>query len=127
MNGIEIKEKRIKLGLTQEELANLIGVSKNTVLNYEKGNTIPDSKIKILESVLNKEYPNIANEPKTTYGLKGYDLKIKQAEEEILVRKSMLEVLEESDPNFSHLQTIIKLLEDKIGYIKLAKKNHDKE
>ena len=50
MNGLEIKEKRIKLGLTQEELANLIGVSKNTVLNYEKGNTIPESKIKILKN-----------------------------------------------------------------------------
>ena len=53
MNGLEIKKNRKKLGLTQLELAKLIGVSKNTVLNYEKGSVIPESKIAILGKILN--------------------------------------------------------------------------
>jgi len=53
MNGLEIKKNRKKLGLTQLELAKLIGVSKNTVLNYEKGSVIPESKIAILDKILN--------------------------------------------------------------------------
>ena len=55
MNALEIKLKRKELGLTQDQLAKLIGVSKNTVFNYEKGCVIPDSKITILNFVLKKE------------------------------------------------------------------------
>lgn len=36
-----IKEARLKSGLTQEQLANMIGVAKSTVTGYEKGNRIP--------------------------------------------------------------------------------------
>jgi len=55
MSGEDIKKKRKELGLTQEELAKLIGVSKNTILNYEKGRVIPDSKISILDFVLSEK------------------------------------------------------------------------
>ncbi len=36
-----IKEARLKRGLTQEQLANMIGVAKSTITGYEKGNRIP--------------------------------------------------------------------------------------
>ena len=36
-----IKEARIKSGLTQEQLASMIGVAKSTITGYEKGNRIP--------------------------------------------------------------------------------------
>lgn len=36
-----IKEARLKKGLTQEQLANMIGTAKSTVTGYEKGNRIP--------------------------------------------------------------------------------------
>lgn len=55
MRAEEIKKKRKELGLTQDELGKLIGVSKNTILNYEKGKVIPDSKITILDTVLNEK------------------------------------------------------------------------
>lgn len=55
MIGEELKANRKLKGWTQLELAQRIGVSKNTVINYEKGKTIPESKNKILESVF---YPN---------------------------------------------------------------------
>lgn len=52
MNGTEIREKREKLGLTQKELADLIGASRETIINYEKGKAIPKSKTEILQKVL---------------------------------------------------------------------------
>lgn len=58
MEANEIKKARKKLGLSQGELAKKIGVSKNTVYNYENGKKIPESKITILRSILmsdNKE------------------------------------------------------------------------
>lgn len=39
--GSRIKERRIQLGLKQEELANLISVSKGAVANYENGVSTP--------------------------------------------------------------------------------------
>ena len=51
----ELKNKREALGLSQKELAALLGVGKNTIYNYESGTKIPDSRIPILEKVLNKE------------------------------------------------------------------------
>lgn len=64
MTGEYIKEKRKALNLSQSQLAKLVGVGKNTIYNYESGAKIPDSKIPILELVLNpkKEVLNEAKE-----------------------------------------------------------------
>ena len=37
-----LKEARLSSGLTQEQLANEIGVAKSTVTGYEKGNSEPN-------------------------------------------------------------------------------------
>jgi transcriptional regulator with XRE-family HTH domain len=47
---------RRKLKLSQEEFGKLIGVSKNTVYNYEDGKKIPDSKRDILRKLLEDTY-----------------------------------------------------------------------
>ena len=52
MNGLAIKQGREKLGLTQKQLADLIGASRETIINYEKGRPIPKSKSEILHKVL---------------------------------------------------------------------------
>lgn len=52
MNGVELKKNRLKKNLTQEKLAELIGVDKKTIINYENGGNIPRSKYTILQSVL---------------------------------------------------------------------------
>lgn len=52
MEAAEIRERREKLGLTQKELADMIGSSRETVINYEKGRPIPKSKLDILNKVL---------------------------------------------------------------------------
>ncbi len=60
MTSEELKYKRKQLGLTQGDLARLLGVSKNTVFNWEKGKRIPDSKTDILERVLSKNERTIS-------------------------------------------------------------------
>ena len=52
ISGLEIRQNREKLGLTQKELADLIGASRETIINYEKGRPIPKSKSEILHKVL---------------------------------------------------------------------------
>lgn len=52
MNALEIKKIRKELKLTQAEFAEKIGVSRDTVINYEKGGAIPTSKIKMLNNLL---------------------------------------------------------------------------
>ena len=43
-----IKEKRIRLGLTQTALAKLIGKKRTTVTHYESGKIIPPANIFIM-------------------------------------------------------------------------------
>lgn len=50
----EIKELRKTLNLTQRELGSKIGVSINTIGNYEKGGVIPASKQDLLEKMINE-------------------------------------------------------------------------
>ena len=52
MDGLDIKQRREQLGLTQKELGDLIGASRETIINYEKGKPIPKSKSEILNKVL---------------------------------------------------------------------------
>ena len=112
MNGLEIKNYRIKKGYTQDALAKLLGVSKNTILNYEKGKTIPDSKNELLEKILLHDNNNILQEPynneykKTT----GYDKKLQEIDEQI-----------------KHHYEIVKLLNEKKEIIKSAKYNHEND
>lgn len=43
MLGDRIREARINAGMTQDELAKMIGAAKNTVTCYEKGTREPDA------------------------------------------------------------------------------------
>lgn len=40
--GERLKEERLRAGLSQTQLAEQCGISKNTQLNYEKGDRSPD-------------------------------------------------------------------------------------
>lgn len=81
MDAQEIKKQREKLGLTQRDLAEKIGVSLKTITNYETGGTIPASKQDILRKVLSGttteavmiENSNIAQVPLVSqYAYAGY-------------------------------------------------------
>jgi phage repressor protein C with HTH and peptisase S24 domain len=78
LNAKMINDKRKELGITQKELADIIGVSYQTIQNWESGKTIPKSKYQILGNFLEKvknhsEYKiqqpkeSTVNEPPTGY------------------------------------------------------------
>lgn len=54
MNGKEIRKKRKILGITQTELAKMLGVTRGTIVNYENDKQIPESKRTILYNILNE-------------------------------------------------------------------------
>ena len=54
MNDLDIKKNREKLGISQEQLAEMVGVHPRTVQNWESGSTIPKSKHAILRDLVVK-------------------------------------------------------------------------
>lgn len=50
---IDINKERKRLGLTQKELASKLGVSYQTIQNWEKGSVIPNSKINMVNDIFN--------------------------------------------------------------------------
>lgn len=55
MHNIDVKSIRKRLRMSQDELAKLIGVSRNTIGNYEKGGVIPESKRELLLKFMNRD------------------------------------------------------------------------
>ena len=51
MNDLDIKKIRERLGISQEQLAEMVGVHPRTVQNWESGSTIPKSKHAILRDL----------------------------------------------------------------------------
>ena len=57
---LTLKALRVNKGYTQEKAAKLIGISVETLANYEKGPTYPDVPIlKKIEEVYETKYDNI--------------------------------------------------------------------
>ena len=52
MSELNIRELRQRLGVTQKELAQMVGVSENTVQNWEYGRKIPATKHQILRTLM---------------------------------------------------------------------------
>jgi len=107
MNALELKENRKKRGLTQQQLADLIGVSLKTIANYEKGEVIPASKTAILHKVLSSEE---VKEPEEKYLIES-----KNCEEKLLSLTKENQLKDE----------IIVLLKEKITLIKKSNKENE--
>lgn len=78
--GEKLKSERKRKGLTQEELAKVVGVSKRTIVNYESGEIYPKERkmytelAKVLEvepSYLISEDEEFALEAGESYGARG--------------------------------------------------------
>ena len=58
--AITLKAARVNKGLTQMEAAELIGISKDTLSNYERAKSFPDvPTIKRIEEAYSVEYNDI--------------------------------------------------------------------
>lgn len=62
MSGLDIKDLRLKLGVTQRELAEMVGVSEKTVQNWEYGKPIPTTKHQILRAIQSGVEENVSTE-----------------------------------------------------------------
>ena len=58
MNDLDVKKIREELNISQETLADMVGVHPRTVQNWEAGSTIPKSKHAILRSLLEENHTN---------------------------------------------------------------------
>ena len=60
MEKLTLRAIRVNLGWSLEKASTLIGVSKDTLSNYERGDTYPDAlTIKRIEDVYNVSYDRI--------------------------------------------------------------------
>lgn len=57
MNDLDIIRIRKDLGLTQEKFAQRLGIGRRTIINYEQGGKIPESKQKLIKMVLDGYTP----------------------------------------------------------------------
>lgn len=64
VTALEIREIRKRNNITQEELAKKLGVSRNTVVSYERGAVIPESKLVLLRTVLGLDDSKVQNQKK---------------------------------------------------------------
>lgn len=62
MNRLDIKDLRLKIGVTQRELAEMVGVSEKTVQNWEYGKPIPTTKHQILRAIQTGMEENVSTE-----------------------------------------------------------------
>ncbi|WP_369616948.1 helix-turn-helix transcriptional regulator [Flavobacterium sp. CFS9] len=129
MNDLNIKELRTQKGLSQSELARKIGVSRQTIVNYEKGEVIPESKRDILYNILQPDHINLLAEPVEyfTKPITGYTKKIAEKEEEIEARLETIKLLKDKKQDYSHQEKIISILKEQIEIIKQAEEIHKKE
>ena len=69
MNELDVRELRKSIGLTQRELADRIGITPRAVQKWEAGGVIPESKKRLLLSLIQPEdelsspSPSIVNAP----------------------------------------------------------------
>lgn len=54
MKELDLRKRRERLGLTQEELAGLMGVTRKTINSYENGANIPEAKVTLIDMLFDK-------------------------------------------------------------------------
>lgn len=77
--SLDIKKEREIRGMTQEEFAEFLGVNRKTIVSYESGGNIPETKIKMFtrllgeNSYLDKSFEdvNLNNDLSIFYNSKG--------------------------------------------------------
>ena len=96
MNNNDIKTIRIKMNLTQEEFGNLLGVTRRTLINYEKGTQEPNnSKLLHIKSIIDENknselsittpiYKKVNNQPANNESIETKYIKLLEQENKTL-------------------------------------------
>ena len=106
----EIKDYRKKKGLSQDDLAVILGVTRSKIANWENGRTFP--KPDMIQEIANKLDINLTNG----------DLINDFIDYESTLKKKFKQIEENGKIDISDLENIIKIL-DEIG-IKLSYKDN---
>lgn len=126
MKDLNIKDLRKEKGYSQSELAKKIGVSRQTIVNYEKGEVIPETKKELLYNILHDTPVQFVNEKGDDYTptTKGFVQKVIEIEEELKIRTETLAILKETGQDFTHELKMIELLKKQKNAIKSAEFNY---
>lgn len=85
-----IRERRIECGFTQEELGNILGISKVSVCNWERGTKKPSSKNLIqISKALNTPLEYLIANDKYVVSSKNEKYGLMMADEEIEIIKEL--------------------------------------
>lgn len=112
MNGLNIKEIREKLGVSQEALATMVGVHPRTIQNWESGTKIPRSKHAILRDLVLKPQNYAGGEQQNVNGnnINGNNVTVHKTDTD-----KLLEILASKEKSLAKAQEHIDKLLEIIG------------
>lgn len=116
MNDLDIRKIREKLGVSQEALAEMIGVHPRTVQNWESGTTIPKSKYAILRELVIKPQQYAGGEQSNVNGnnINGNNVTVNNQPDTI---EKLLDILAMKEASLAKAQEHIDKLLEIIGNI----------
>jgi DNA-binding XRE family transcriptional regulator len=92
MNDLDVKKIRKKIGVSQEVLAEMVGVHPRTVQNWEAGGVVPKSKHAILRDILKTQQMDSDQNDSITIPREVFD-QITKLTETILSQQRTIETL----------------------------------
>ena len=112
MNDLNIKEIREKLGVSQETLAEMVGVHPRTIQNWESGTKIPKSKHAILRDLVLKPQNYAGGEQQNVHGdnINGNNVTVHKTDTD-----KLLEILASKEQSLAKAQEHIDKLLEIIG------------
>lgn len=101
--GSRIKEERQRLGLNQTNLGALVGVKKDTVLIWEKGDTFPNilQAKKLAEYGLDLDYVLQGGKPEITASL-SINKRLKEERSKLMSQQQAADIVSVSRKTFSY-------------------------
>nr|DAJ89840.1 MAG TPA: putative zinc finger/helix-turn-helix protein, YgiT family [Caudoviricetes sp.] len=116
MNDLDIRKIREKLGVSQESLAEMIGVHPRTIQNWESGSTIPKSKHAILRDLVIKPQQYAGGEQSNVNGnnINGNNVTVNNQPDTI---EKLLDILAMKEASLAKAQEHIDKLLEIIGNI----------
>lgn len=112
MNDIDVKKIREKLGISQEVLAEMVGVHPRTIQNWESGSKIPNSKHAILRDLILKPQRYAGGEQQNINGdnINGNNVTVHKTDTD-----KLLEILASKEQSLAKAQEHIDKLLEIIG------------